>query len=58
MMKTMIITFFHIKATVHFEFISQGHTVNEAYYREILKRLSEAVRRKDLKFGQRLDSPA
>jgi hypothetical protein len=44
-MKTMLITFFDIKAIVHFEFIPQGQTVNPAYYVEILKRLREAVGR-------------
>jgi acyl-CoA thioesterase FadM len=42
-MKTMLITF-GIKGTVHFEFIPQGQTVNQAYYLEILERLFEAVR--------------
>jgi hypothetical protein len=45
-MKTMLITFFDIKGTVHFKFISQGQTVNLAYYMEILKQLHEAVCRK------------
>jgi hypothetical protein len=45
-MKTLLITFFDIKDIVHFEFISQGQTVNQAYYVEILKRLREAVCRK------------
>jgi hypothetical protein len=31
-----------IKGIVHFQFISQGQTVNPAYYVEILKRLREA----------------
>jgi hypothetical protein len=44
--KTMLITFFDIKDIVHFEFILQGQTVNQAYYEEILKWLREAVRRK------------
>jgi hypothetical protein len=30
--KTTLITFFNIKDTVHFEFIPQGKTVNQAYY--------------------------
>jgi hypothetical protein len=42
----MVITSFHIKLIVHFEFIPQGQRVNQAYYMEILKRLHEAVRRK------------
>jgi hypothetical protein len=42
-MKTMLITFFDIKDTVHFEFIQQGQTVNQIYNMEILKRLREAV---------------
>jgi hypothetical protein len=36
-MKTMLITFFNIKGTVHFEFIPQGQAVNQAYYVEIMK---------------------
>jgi hypothetical protein len=44
--KAMLISFFDVKDTVHFEFIPQGQTVNQAYYVEILKRLREAVRRK------------
>jgi hypothetical protein len=37
-----------INGIVHFEFIPQGQTVNEAYYMEVLKRLREAVLRKRL----------
>jgi len=44
--KTILISFFDIKDIVHFEFISQGKTVNQAYHMEILKRLREAVHRK------------
>jgi hypothetical protein len=45
-MMTTLITFLDIKSTAHFEFIPQGHTINRAYYVEILKGLHEAVHRK------------
>jgi histone-lysine N-methyltransferase SETMAR len=44
--KKVIITFFYIKCSGHFEFIPQDQKVNQAYYVEILKRLCEAVHRK------------
>jgi hypothetical protein len=44
--EAMLIIFFDIKITFHFEFIPQGQTVNQACYVEILKRLCEAVHRK------------
>jgi hypothetical protein len=47
----MLITVFDIKIIVHFEFIPQGQTVNQAYYVEILNQLHEAVHRKGLNFG-------
>jgi hypothetical protein len=50
-LKAMLITFFNIKGTVHFEFIPQGQRVNQAYYMEILKQLHEVVRKKCLSFG-------
>jgi hypothetical protein len=42
-MKTVLITLFDIKCIVHFQFIPQGQTLNQAYYVEILKRLGEVV---------------
>jgi hypothetical protein len=41
----MLITF-NIKGIVHFEFIPQGQTVNQAYYVEMLKQFHEVVHRK------------
>jgi hypothetical protein len=45
-MRTMLIIFFNIKSTVHFEFIPKDKTVKQAYYIEILERLLESVHRK------------
>jgi histone-lysine N-methyltransferase SETMAR len=42
---TLLICFFNIKGIVHLEFITQGETVNQGYYVEILKWLHEAVHR-------------
>jgi hypothetical protein len=42
----VLITFFDIKGTVHFELIQQGQKVNQAYYVETMKRLLEDVHRK------------
>jgi len=44
--KTMLITFFDIKGIIHFEFVPQSETVNQAYYVEILKKLRGTVHRK------------
>jgi hypothetical protein len=40
-MKTMLSTSFSIKNVVHFEFIPQGQTVNQACYVEVPKQLHE-----------------
>jgi acyl-CoA thioesterase FadM len=50
-MKTVIVTFFDISGTVHFEFIAQVQTVNQANYVEIMKWLVEAVLKKGMNFG-------
>jgi hypothetical protein len=46
----MLITFFHNKGIVKFEFTLQGQTVNQAYM-EKLKRLRDSVLRRSLNFG-------
>jgi hypothetical protein len=43
--KSMLIIFFAIKASVHKEFILAGQTVNFAYYCDVSWRLHENVRR-------------
>jgi hypothetical protein len=42
-MKTMLISLFNIKGTIHFELIPQAQMFKQAYYVEILKQLCEAV---------------
>jgi histone-lysine N-methyltransferase SETMAR len=44
--KIMFVCFFDHKGIVHYEFISQGQTVNEQCYSEVLRRLWECVQRK------------
>jgi len=39
----MLICFFDNQGIVHTEFVSQGQTVNQFYYREILERLRKRV---------------
>ena len=41
--KSMLICFLTVKATVHTEFVPQGQTVNQFYYCEILERLRKRV---------------
>jgi hypothetical protein len=48
---TMFITFFDIKGTVHFQFIPQGQTVNQAHYVEILSGYMKLCVGKGLNFG-------
>ena len=39
----MLICFFDREGILHTEFVPQGHTVNQVYYREVLERLRERV---------------
>jgi len=40
----MLLTFFHIRGIVHYEFVPTGQTVIQVYYLEVLERLHEKVR--------------
>ena len=44
--KTMLICFFDVKGIVHSEFVPPGHTVNQVFYLEVLRRLRNSIRRK------------
>ena len=46
--KKMLLTFFEIRGIVHYKFVPTGQTVNQVYYLEVLERLLEKVRRKQL----------
>jgi len=53
--KVMLTVFFDSEGVVHFEFLPQGQTVNKEYYLEVMQRLLEAVRKKNLMRGGRID---
>lgn len=44
--KVMLTVFFDFHGIVHFEFVPQGETVNRVYYRGVLQRLREKIRKK------------
>ena len=46
----MLIIFFECEGVVHYEFSPKGQTINKEYYVEVLKRLSDAARRKRPRF--------
>lgn len=43
--KSMLICFFDVKGVIHKEFVPQGQTVNGEFYREVLRRLRNRIRR-------------
>ena len=43
--KTMLITFFDIKGLIYYEFVPTGQTVNQTYYKEVLIKLREKIRK-------------
>ena len=48
--KVMLITFFDHQGMVHHEFVSQGQTVNQYFYKEVLTRLVNKIRQKQRAF--------
>jgi len=45
----VLLTFFDIRGTVHYEFVPTGQTVSQVYYLEVLERLHEKVKWKQPK---------
>lgn len=45
-MKVLLTVFFDYQGIVHHEFLPKGSTVTKEYYREVLRRLRESIRRK------------
>jgi hypothetical protein len=50
--KTMLICFFEIRGIIRFESAPAGATVNQTFYVEVLKGVTDAVRRKRESFGE------
>jgi hypothetical protein len=48
--KTMLIWLFDIKGIIQFEFVSEGTTINQTFYVEVLKKLIDAARHKREEF--------
>ena len=48
--KVMLITFFDHQGMVHHEFVPQGQTVNQHFYKEVLTRLVNKIRQKQRAF--------
>ncbi|KAL4120451.1 hypothetical protein QTP88_013142 [Uroleucon formosanum] len=44
--KTMLIVFFDIEGIIHYEFVPHGQTVNQVFYKDVLIRLRERIRKK------------
>jgi hypothetical protein len=44
--KKMLVCFFDISSIIHLESVPEGAAVNKTFYVQMLKRLSDAVRRK------------
>ena len=44
--KVLLTVFFDSNSMVHHEFLPQSHTINKAYYREVMRQLREAILQK------------
>ncbi|KAL4100983.1 hypothetical protein QTP88_021004 [Uroleucon formosanum] len=44
--KTMLIVFFDIEGIIYYEFVPHGQTVNQVFYKDVLIRLRERIRKK------------
>jgi hypothetical protein len=55
----MLIIFFDYEDMVHHEFVPQGQTVNKEFHLEVLRRLRESIRKKNVGIveGKATDSP-
>ncbi|UYV79398.1 hypothetical protein LAZ67_17002471 [Cordylochernes scorpioides] len=45
-LKCLLITLFHVKGLVHYEFVPECQTINQHYYLDVLRHLREPVRQK------------
>ncbi|UYV60554.1 CLCN3 [Cordylochernes scorpioides] len=54
--KVLLVTFFHIKGIVHYEYLEEGQTINKESYLKIMRRVRESIRlkRSEIKFEQRI----
>lgn len=50
--KTMLIAFFDSDGIIHHEFLPKGHTLNAAFYKEVIQRLLARIRRVRPEFYQ------
>ena len=52
--KTMLIRFFDVRGIVHMEFLPRGRTVNRDFYKDVLRRICDAVKKKGLNCGPKV----
>jgi len=44
-MKTMLVIFFDWQGVIHKEFVPEGETINAVYYKDVMERLLNRIRR-------------